>query len=76
MRGGNFTVVVKGFRLKYSFPFRLRLADGTCIFMLWHNYCGPQFFKDKECNRILDDWWENDLINTALDWFINRGNRA
>lgn len=76
MIAGTFAVVTKGFRVRYTYPFRLRLSDGTCVFMLFHPYCGPEFFKDKECNRPIENWWENDLIDHALTWFIGRGNKA
>ncbi|EKN5074343.1 hypothetical protein SM866_004462 [Yersinia enterocolitica] len=56
--------------------YRLRLDDGTCVFMAWHPYCGPTFFRDKHERRIIDDWYENSLICKALDWFIGRGERA
>ena len=56
--------------------YRLRLEDGTCVFMSWHDYCGPEFYRDKNERRWIDEWWENPLIVKALDWFTCRGNRA
>lgn len=56
--------------------FRLRLADGSCVFMEWHNYCGPTFFRDRAARRMIDDWWDNPAICSALDWFLQRGKRA
>lgn len=56
--------------------FRLRLTDGTCVFMEFHHYCGPMFFKDREQRREIDEWWDNDLICEALDWFLARGRKA
>ena len=56
--------------------YRLRLADGTCVFMSWHNFCGPEFYKDKAMNRLYDNWWDNPLIEDALNWFIGRGEIA
>lgn len=35
--------------------FRLRLADGSCVFMEWHNYCGPTFFRDRAARRMIDE---------------------
>lgn len=55
---------------------KLRLADGTRVFMEWHRYCGPFFFKDKACNREFVDWHEYPLVVDALNWFIDRGNRS
>lgn len=56
--------------------YRLPLADGTRIYMDWHSYCGPTFYRDKAECRVVEDWWENPLICDALDWFQGRGNRA
>lgn len=56
--------------------FRLRLGDGRYVFMDWHRYCGPNFFYDRDLNRIVQSWWEDELICKALDWFIERGERA
>ena len=56
--------------------FRLPLSDGTRVFMDWHSYCGPTFYKDKASVRMIEDWWENPLILEALDWFNKRGRVA
>lgn len=56
--------------------YRLRLDDGSCVFMDWHPYCSPTFFRDKHGCRLIDDWHENSLICKALEWFIGRGERA
>lgn len=56
--------------------YRLRLDNGSCVFMDWHPYCGPTFFRDKHGCRLIDDWHENSLICKALEWFIGRGERA
>lgn len=56
--------------------FRLPLEDGRRVYMDWHSYCGPTFFKDKNLGKVLDYWWEDDLICKALDWFIKRGHVA
>lgn len=68
-------------RIEHGFichsPFyRLRLADGTCVFMSWHNYLGPVFFRDKGERREIEDWYDNPLIVDQLDWFIERGRKA
>lgn len=62
--------------ISYTPTYRLRLSDGTCVFMDWHKYLGPEFFHDKNTQRPIDEWWENDLINDQLDWFIKRGEKA
>lgn len=56
--------------------FRLRLEDGRHVFMYWHDYCGPIFYKDRKESREIESWWEDKLICKALDWFQARGNRA
>ena len=56
--------------------YRLRLEDGTCVFMDWHSYCGPTFYRDRAQNRPIEDWYEFPLICKALDWFVERGHRA
>lgn len=56
--------------------FRLPLADGTRVFMSWHNYLGPIFFRDRYERREIENWYENPRIIEALDWFCNRGHRA
>lgn len=62
--------------ISFSGFYRLRLADGTCVFMTWHHYCGPDFFHDKREERPVEDWWDNKLICDQLDWFCNRGHVA
>lgn len=56
--------------------YRLPLADGTRIYMDWSIYVGPIFFRDRMCQREIEDWYENPLICDALDWFQKRGNKA
>lgn len=56
--------------------FRLPLSDGTRVFMSWHNYLGPIFFRDRNKRREIEDWYENPRIIEALDWFCQRGHRA
>ena len=56
--------------------YRLPLSDGSRVFMEWHNYFGPTFFKDKECRREIENWYENPFICKALIWFQSRGNTA
>lgn len=56
--------------------FRLPLADGGRVFMDWHSYLGPTFYRDKASCRVIEDWYENPLICQALDWFTGRGNKA
>ena len=62
--------------ISFSEFYRLRLADGTCVFMEWHQYCGPVFYHDKNEKRPIENWWDNELICDQLDWFCNRGKMA
>lgn len=54
----------------------LRLSDGRRVFMEWHEYCGPTFYRDRRCTRWIDDWWKDARICRALDWFVKRGKIA
>lgn len=56
--------------------YRLRLEDGRYVFMEWHSYLGPCFYKDKNQCRMIDDWYEDPLTCKALDWFVGRGKKA
>lgn len=56
--------------------YRLPLADGTMVYMDWHYWLGPIFYKDKNCLREIEDWYNNVLICDALDWFQKRGYKA
>lgn len=56
--------------------FRLPLANGTRVFMAWHNYLGPSFFRDRAERREIEDWFDNPLICDALGWFCERSYRA
>lgn len=60
-----------GFRV-----FRLPLASGGRVFMEWHRYLGPSFFRDRECRREIQQWYENAEICAALGWFQQRGKVA
>lgn len=55
---------------------RLRLADGRRVFMEWHNYLGPTFYRDAAMQRIWEDWYEDPAVCDALDWFTGRGNKS
>lgn len=56
--------------------FRLRLADGSCVFMNWHHFCGPTLYRDRAETREIENWYDIPLIEKAVDWFILRGQRA
>lgn len=56
--------------------FRLPLASGGRVFMEWHSYFGPTFYRDRACRREIDGWWEQPEICDALEWFQDRGKVA
>lgn len=68
--------VKSGFVCVGSKSKRLRLLDGSYVFMEWHSYAGPIFFKDKENTREIENWWDNELLAKAQEWFVNRGKKA
>ena len=55
---------------------RLPLSSGGRVFMEFHNFTGPYFFRDRACAREIEGWYEDAEIVQALDWFIARGKRA
>ena len=52
---------------------RLRLSDGRYVFMDYHHYLGPTFYRDRLQRRSIEDWYEDNFICDALDWFCKRG---
>jgi len=56
--------------------FRLPLADGRRVFMIWHSYLGPEIYRDRNCYKPMYDWWEDQQIIDAVGWFEGRGYRA
>lgn len=62
--------------IAFSKAYRLRLEDGTYVFMAWHWFCGPTFYHDRAERRIYDEWYENPQVCRALEWFIKRGKKA
>lgn len=55
---------------------RLPLASGGRVFMEFHRYFGPSFFRDRACRREIELWYESPEICAALDWFVDRGKVA
>ena len=56
--------------------FRLPLASGGRVFMEWHSYFGPTFYRDRACRREIDGWWDMPEVCAALEWFQERGKAA
>lgn len=62
--------------ISFSPWYRLRLNDGRYVYMEWHNYCGPSFWRDKWLSREIDKWWDDPAMCAAVDWFCKRGCKA
>jgi hypothetical protein len=56
--------------------YRLRTFDGGYVFLDWHDYLGPDFYRDRKANRPIRDWWKDDGILRALEWFLWRDHTA
>jgi hypothetical protein len=56
--------------------YRLPLNDGTHVFMEWHHYLGPTFYRDRACVRIIEDWYDDPRMVEACQWFTGRGEKA
>lgn len=56
--------------------FRLPLASGGRVYMEWHSYFGPSFFRDQACQREIETWYLDPEICAALEWFQQRGKVA
>jgi hypothetical protein len=56
--------------------YRLRLLDGRYVFMEWHRYLGPTLYKDKHCRKEITEWYKDELMCRAVEWFQARGCRA
>lgn len=52
---------------------KLRLQNGCSVFMHWHCYMGPVFYKDKRMNRQIENWEQHPFIKQVFEWFIGRG---
>jgi hypothetical protein len=52
--------------------YRLRLLDGRYVFMEWHDYLGPTFWRDRRQTREIEEWWRDALMCRALEWFMRR----
>jgi len=52
--------------------YRLRLEDGRNVWLEFHPYCGPTFFKDRFCQREIENWWDDVAICRAFDWHYEK----
>ena len=62
--------------LCYNPIYKLRLEDGRHVWMEWHSFFGPSFYRDRFFMREIQDWYDDPVICQALDWFIRRGKIA
>jgi len=56
--------------------FRLRLTDGRYIYMEYHHYLGPNFYRDRKNIRFIEQWWDDPYIVESFEWFESRGKKA
>ena len=40
---------------------------GRGIWMGWHNYFGPTFYCDRDCTKLIEDWWEKPRVLEAFN---------
>ena len=55
---------------------RLPLAGGGHVYMEFHRYFGPSFYRDRAGRREIEDWYTRPEICDALEWFVQRGKVA
>ncbi len=67
---------VRGFVCGFSPAYKLRLLDGRLVFMEWHHYLGPVFYLDRYLMREIEDWYKDALLCRAVEWFVERGEKA
>ena len=60
-----------------SLECRLRTSDGRYVYVLVHPYwhC-PTVYRDRLMTREIEDWFNDDPIGAAVQWFIDRGCRG
>lgn len=56
---------------------RLRTPDGRYVFVTVHPYwqC-PTVYQDRDMIREVEDWFDDDGIGDAVEWYIRRGCRG
>lgn len=58
---------------------RLRTSDGGYLYLEWHEYLGPTFYRDRQRTRELSVTGlvdEDDPAWAAFDWWHSRGKRG
>jgi len=70
------TIVFGGVICTNTNHYKLRISDGRRVFIEWHEHCGPVVYVDKAMNRELENWWEDNLVCSAINWFVGRGCKA
>lgn len=51
---------------------KLRLDDGRNVWLEFHPYCGPAFFKDRRLQREIENWWDDPAIDRAFGWYYEK----
>lgn len=55
---------------------RLRLPGGGYVFLEWHDYLGPTFFRDRAGNREIVLCATDMTYYDAFNWWHSRGKRG
>lgn len=40
------------------------------VWMEWHDYFGPTFYRDKDCQIFHEDWWERPALVRAFNAWL------
>lgn len=61
----------------YDLRHRLRTSDGRYFYIKWDNMFGPvSVCHDRELKREIKNWWTDNEICNAIEWFDKRGERG
>lgn len=55
---------------------RLRTKAGDYVFLDWHDYLGPTFYRDRTGNREILISCVDMTFYDAFDWWYTRGKRG
>lgn len=43
------------------------------VWMLWHPYCGPTFWRDEDCTKPIENWYKRRrLVQVFNKWLEER----
>lgn len=55
---------------------RLTLRDGRRVWLEFHSYLGPAFFRDRAGRREIEEWYTDQTLCDAFDWWMRRGKKG